>query len=47
MQKVNVTPLTLHNPRDPEIVFRDAVHAPGADVRAGKQLKARMVYLKA
>ena len=47
VQKVGVTPLTLHNPRDPEVVFRDAVHAPGADVRVGKQPKARTVYLKA
>ena len=46
VQKINVIPLTLHVPKDPEVVFREAVHEPGANTRVGKQPKARNVYLK-
>ena len=47
VQKVGVTPMSLHNPREPEVVFREAVQEPGAEVRASTQPRARTVYLKA
>ena len=46
MQKVGVTSMSLHKPRRPEIVFRDAVQQPGPDVRERTQPIAREVYLK-
>ena len=46
VQKVGATPMSLHVPREPGVIFRDGPPEEADNPRVGKQPKARAVYLK-